>query len=135
MCPCKTNVVGRRCDRCAPGTYGFGPNGCTACDCDAVGALDNFCDVDTGRCKCRPNTYGKTCGQCDPGFWNFPHCQRCECNGHADNCDSRTGACINCRDYTTGHTCDRCIETFYGDPRIGVDIPCRACPCPGKFKN
>ena len=131
-CHCKPNVVGRRCDRCAPGTYGFGPEGCKACDCDGVGALDNFCDPETGRCKCRPNTYGRTCGQCEPGFWNFPHCQRCECNGHADGCDSQTGACINCRDYTTGHTCDRCIATFYGDPRIGVDIPCRACPCPGE---
>jgi laminin beta 1 len=27
-CPCKRNVVGRRCDRCAPGTYGFGADGC-----------------------------------------------------------------------------------------------------------
>ncbi|XP_011135440.1 laminin subunit beta-1 isoform X2 [Harpegnathos saltator] len=131
MCPCKPNVVGRRCDRCAPGTYGFSPEGCIPCDCDGVGALDNFCDVETGRCKCRRNTYGRTCGQCEPGFWNFPHCQRCECNGHADSCDPKTGACINCRDYTTGHNCDRCIDTFYGDPRIGVDIPCRACPCPG----
>ena len=134
-CPCKQNVVGRRCDRCAPGTYGFGPEGCIPCDCDGVGALDNFCDVETGRCKCRPNTYGRTCGQCEPGFWNFPHCQRCECNGHAESCDSKTGACINCRDYTTGHNCDRCIETYYGDPRIGVDIPCRACPCPGKLER
>ncbi|XP_014474368.1 PREDICTED: laminin subunit beta-1 [Dinoponera quadriceps] len=134
-CPCKPNVVGRRCDRCAPGTYGFGPEGCIPCDCDGVGALDNFCDVETGRCKCRRNTYGRTCGQCEPGFWNFPHCQRCECNGHADSCDSKTGACINCRDYTTGHNCDRCIDTFYGDPRIGVDIPCRACPCPGTLES
>ncbi|XP_035719159.1 laminin subunit beta-1-like isoform X1 [Vespa mandarinia] len=135
LCPCKVNVVGRRCDRCAPGTYGFGPTGCIPCDCDGVGALDNFCDVKTGRCKCRPNTYGRTCGQCEPGFWNFPHCQRCQCHGHADNCDSRTGACINCRDSTTGHNCDRCIETFYGDPRIGVDIPCRPCPCPGTLDS
>ncbi|CAK9803904.1 Laminin subunit beta-1 [Anthophora quadrimaculata] len=135
ICPCKPHVVGRRCDRCAPGTYGFGPEGCILCDCDGVGALDNFCDVETGRCKCRPNTYGRTCGQCEPGFWNFPHCQRCECNGHAESCDSKTGACINCRDYTTGHNCDRCIETYYGDPRIGVDIPCRACPCPGTLDS
>ncbi|KAF5294829.1 hypothetical protein FQA39_LY00313 [Lamprigera yunnana] len=129
-CLCKPNVVGRQCNRCAPGTYGFGPEGCKACDCNSIGGLDNFCNVTTGQCKCRPNTYGRECDQCRTGFWNFPNCQRCDCHGHTDICDSRTGTCLNCRDNTEGHTCDRCVEGFYGDPRIGVDIACRPCPCP-----
>lgn len=27
-CKCKQNVVGKKCDKCAPTTYEFGPNGC-----------------------------------------------------------------------------------------------------------
>ena len=27
-CQCKANIVGKKCDECAPSTYGFGPNGC-----------------------------------------------------------------------------------------------------------
>lgn len=130
-CMCKLNVVGRRCDQCAPGTYGFGPEGCKSCDCNSIGALDNFCNATTGQCKCRANTYGRECDQCRTGFWNFPNCQRCDCNGHADICDSKSGACINCKDNTQGHNCDQCVEGFYGDPRLNVDIPCRPCPCPG----
>lgn len=130
-CTCKTNVDGRKCNRCAPGTYGFGPEGCKACDCNSVGALDNLCDVSTGQCKCRTQTYGRECDQCEPGSWNYPNCQRCMCHGHTDACDSRTGVCLNCQGFTEGNNCDRCIEGYYGDPRLGIDIPCRACPCPG----
>lgn len=132
QCQCKPHVVGRRCDQCAPGTYGFGPEGCTPCECNSVGSLDNFCDAGSGQCLCRPasNTYGRACDQCHPGYWNFPSCQRCECNGHADLCDPRTGKCLECRDSTTDFHCDRCLDGFYGDPRLGVDIPCRPCPCP-----
>lgn len=131
FCTCKPNVVGRRCDRCAPGTYGFGPDGCKACDCNSIGALDNFCNTTTGQCKCRANTYGRECNRCRNGFWNFPNCVRCDCNGHSDTCDPSTGACEVCKDNTEGHTCDRCKVGFYGDPRLNVDIPCRPCPCPG----
>ncbi|CAG9760320.1 unnamed protein product [Ceutorhynchus assimilis] len=130
-CACKPNVVGRKCDQCAQETYDFGPEGCRTCDCNSIGALDNFCNVTTGQCKCRANTYGRECDQCRVGFWNFPNCERCDCNGHADLCETRTGLCLNCRDNTTNDHCDTCVEGFYGDPRLGVDIPCRSCPCPG----
>lgn len=29
QCQCKENVMGQRCDRCAPGSYGFGSQGCS----------------------------------------------------------------------------------------------------------
>jgi len=135
QCQCKPNVVGRRCDQCAPGTFGFGPGGCSHCECNPVGSLDNFCDATSGQCRCRPNTYGRVCDECQPGFWNFPSCQRCECNGHADLCDPKTGRCLDCRDATDGFNCEYCLDSFYGDPRLGVDIPCRPCPCPGTIES
>ena len=32
QCPCKPNVIGRTCNRCAPGSYGFGSAGCKGKD-------------------------------------------------------------------------------------------------------
>lgn len=29
----------------------------------------------------------------------------------------------------------RCVEGYYGDPRLGADIPCRQCPCPGTVES
>lgn len=129
-CQCKANVAGRQCDKCAPGYYGFGPEGCKACDCNSIGAADNNCDQATGQCKCHPNTYGRECDQCQTGFWNFPSCQICECNGHAQTCDQLNGECLDCADFTNGRNCERCIEGFYGDPLLGSEIGCRPCRCP-----
>lgn len=129
-CQCKNNVVGRQCDKCEPGTYAFGPEGCKACDCSSIGAKDNDCDLVTGQCNCVPNAYGRECDQCLPGFWNFPECRMCECNGHAQTCDSGTGECHSCQDFTAGANCDRCVEGYYGNPYLGSDIGCRACRCP-----
>lgn len=80
-----------------------------ACDCNSVGALDNFCDVKNGQCKCHPRTYGRECNKCEPGSWGYPNCKRCECNGHTDECDSHTGECLKCQSFTEGHYCDRCV--------------------------
>lgn len=135
QCKCKPNVMGRTCDRCAPGYYGFGPEGCKPCDCHSFGSLDNFCDSVSGSCKCRNNTYGRQCNECQPGYWDYPNCKRCDCNGHAELCESQTGACLNCSDNTAGHRCDRCAQGYFGNPIIGVNVPCRLCPCPGTINS
>ncbi|KAG5838540.1 hypothetical protein ANANG_G00224730 [Anguilla anguilla] len=131
QCQCKPNVIGRRCDQCAPGTYGFGPYGCTACECHSHGSLSHQCDPVTGQCPCRQGASGRQCADCQVGQWGFPNCQRCQCNGHAELCDPQTGTCQGCRDYTTGQGCDRCVDGFYGNPVLGSGEHCRPCPCPG----
>ncbi|KAF3696520.1 Laminin subunit beta-2 [Channa argus] len=131
QCRCKPNVMGRYCDQCAPGTYGFGVSGCTACDCHSEGSLSHQCDPVTGQCHCRQGATGRKCSDCQPGQWGFPSCSPCQCNGHADLCDPHTGECMNCRDYTAGHFCERCIDGFFGNPVLGSGEHCRPCPCPG----
>ncbi|XP_055883837.1 laminin subunit beta-1-like [Biomphalaria glabrata] len=130
QCSCKPNVVGRKCDECAPGTYDFGVNGCIACNCHESGSQGSFCS-EFGQCTCHQNVGGRACDQCKKGYWGFPQCRPCQCNGNAETCDPLTGACINCQDFTTGDYCDRCTPGYYGDPVIGVRIPCKPCMCPG----
>ncbi|XP_031697442.1 laminin subunit beta-1-like [Anarrhichthys ocellatus] len=130
QCRCRPNVVGRNCDRCAPSTFQFGPNGCRACACDPQGSQSLFCNQLTGQCVCVLGAYGRQCDRCLPGHWGFPTCRRCSCNGHTDDCDPDTGRCTNCRDHSTGHTCDRCLDGYYGDPVLGSGDHCRPCMCP-----
>ncbi|KAM5292015.1 laminin subunit beta-2 [Ctenodactylus gundi] len=130
QCLCKPGVLGRRCDTCATGHYGFGPTGCQACQCSPEGALSGLCEGTTGQCPCRTGAFGIRCDRCQRGQWGFPNCQPCVCNGHADECDTRTGACLGCRDHTGGEHCERCIAGFHGDPRLPYGGQCRPCPCP-----
>ncbi|XP_069028827.1 laminin subunit beta-1a [Embiotoca jacksoni] len=130
QCQCRPNVVGRNCDRCAPSTFQFGPNGCRACACDAQGSHGPFCDQLTGQCSCVSGAYGRQCDRCLPGHWGFPTCRPCSCNGHADTCDPDSGRCIDCRDHSGGHSCDRCLGGYYGDPVLGSGDHCRPCMCP-----
>uniref|UniRef100_A0A8C9G8K1 Laminin subunit beta-1 n=1 Tax=Pavo cristatus TaxID=9049 RepID=A0A8C9G8K1_PAVCR len=131
QCECKPHVLGRRCDRCAPGSYGFGPLGCSPCACSPEGSVSQLCDAGSGQCRCQPGTVGRQCDRCQPGHWGFPTCRPCQCNGHAEECDLRTGSCLHCRDHTTGRHCERCQDGYYGDPVLGSGQQCRPCPCPG----
>uniref|UniRef100_A0A452VEH0 Laminin subunit beta 2 n=1 Tax=Ursus maritimus TaxID=29073 RepID=A0A452VEH0_URSMA len=130
QCLCKPAVAGRRCDLCAPGFYGFGPTGCQACQCSPEGSLSGLCEGTSGQCPCRTGAFGLRCDRCQRGQWGFPRCQPCVCNGHADECDTHTGACLGCRDHTGGEHCERCIAGFHGDPRLPYGGQCRPCPCP-----
>ncbi len=56
--------------------------------------MDPFCDQTTGQCKCAENAYGRRCNECQPGYWNFPNCQPCECNGHAQICEAQASNVI-----------------------------------------
>ncbi|XP_071295642.1 laminin subunit beta-1-like isoform X1 [Agelaius tricolor] len=131
QCECKPHVIGRRCDHCAPGSFGFGPLGCSPCTCSPEGSVSQLCDKVSGQCRCQPGTVGRQCDQCQPGHWGFPACRPCQCNGHAEECDPRTGTCLHCRDHTSGRHCERCQDGYYGNPVLGSGQQCRPCPCPG----
>uniref|UniRef100_A0A674BXD8 Laminin, beta 1a n=1 Tax=Salmo trutta TaxID=8032 RepID=A0A674BXD8_SALTR len=130
QCQCRPNVVGRNCDKCAPGTYLFGPSGCRPCDCNPQGSEDAFCHEATGQCVCIPGAYSRQCDRCLPGHWGFPNCRLCTCNGHTEQCDPYSGKCLGCREQTTGHNCERCLDGYYGDPVLGSGDHCRLCMCP-----
>uniref|UniRef100_A0A8C7QQQ2 Laminin, beta 2 (laminin S) n=1 Tax=Oncorhynchus mykiss TaxID=8022 RepID=A0A8C7QQQ2_ONCMY len=80
-------------------------HGALPCLCDPQGSVSSVCDTHGGQCRCRPNVIGLRCDQCAPGTYGFG--PRCLCNGHAEECHQRTGACLNCRDNTGGDKCDR----------------------------
>ncbi|CAJ0944059.1 unnamed protein product [Ranitomeya imitator] len=129
QCQCKLNVVGSCCDRCAVGSYGFGPNGCQECNCDSKWSISTLCDQVTGQCACRGDIQGQRCDSCLPGYYEFPNCRPCRCNGNSETCDAVTGACKGCKGFTDGTNCERCIDNYYGNPLLGQ--PCRPCMCPG----
>ena len=74
QCPCKTNIIGMDCSKCADGFFGF-PN-CTACGCHDAGTTNWICDKTIGQCPCKENYTGRDCGTCAPGYKNFPDCIR-----------------------------------------------------------
>ncbi|OPJ71971.1 hypothetical protein AV530_009303 [Patagioenas fasciata monilis] len=141
QCQCKPHVIGRRCDHCAPGSYGFGPLGCSSCACSPEGSVSQLCDVcnghseecdpRTGSCThCRDHTTGRHCERCQDGYYGDPvlgsgqQCRPCPCPGypgtrhyHGSAChaDEKTHhiVCL-CAPGYTGPRCDRCSPGYFG---------------------
>ncbi|KAJ8317482.1 hypothetical protein KUTeg_005386, partial [Tegillarca granosa] len=140
QCPCKSNVVGRRCVECKHLTYSFNSSnteGCTNCTCDPFGSKS--CDITTGACVCKNDNYYDTsvsdCSKCKPEFYGRQKtegCVSCNCNinGVVDNnktCHEFSGSCY-CKSHVEGQKCDTCKGGYYGLDRI-QSSGCKPCTC------
>jgi hypothetical protein len=76
QCPCKENVIGRTCDMCSTGYFGFGAKGCKRCDCSRVGTINNLCNSTSGECVCQNGYSGFKCDVCSQSaaYRHYPVC-------------------------------------------------------------
>ncbi|XP_026299731.1 laminin subunit alpha [Apis mellifera] len=124
QCLCKPNIIGRRCEICKMGFYGF-PN-CEPCNCPSTA----LCEPKTGACICPPRVTGKRCDQCEIGTYGFHPilgCEECNCSplGVIDGdlqCDFFNGSC-RCKENVVGRQCDKCRPGYSQFPH------CEKCDC------
>ena len=125
QCPCKDNVIGTKCDTCAPTFYNLNQGGCVPCDhCDESGSIkDKKCHPKTGECLCKQNVQGDNCGECKDYYWNLDSsndygCESCDCSqfGSKDKpCNKTSGVC-ECFENYSGNECYKCKEGYYDYP-------------------
>ncbi|KAF5306067.1 hypothetical protein FQA39_LY09045 [Lamprigera yunnana] len=123
QCNCKPNVIGRQCEACKTGYYGF--PGCRPCNCPSTAV----CETNTGRCICPTHVTGKFCDQCVPYTYGYDPISGClECNCHplgVDQdlqCNLLDGNC-RCKKNIVGRQCNTCADGYFAYPY------CEICEC------
>ncbi|XP_007951255.1 laminin subunit beta-3 [Orycteropus afer afer] len=134
-CLCLPNVVGPKCDQCAPYHWKLASGrGCEPCTCDQHNSLSPQCNQFTGQCPCREGFGGLTCSaaairQCpDQTYGDMANrCRACDCDfrgTEGPGCEKTSGRCL-CRPGLTGPRCDQC-QRGYCD-RYPVCVACHPC--------
>ncbi|CAO1298214.1 unnamed protein product [Diamesa hyperborea] len=124
QCQCKANIIGRQCEACKTGFYGF-PD-CKPCSCPSTA----ICEKETGECICPPRVTGEKCDKCVSytfGFDQIIGCEEYNCNvlGVERNnlqCNLNNGSC-ECKPNVVGRMCDKCANGFFNYPH------CEPCRC------
>ncbi|XP_061452960.1 laminin subunit alpha-3 isoform X2 [Rhineura floridana] len=117
QCKCRLGITGRRCDHCAPGSYGF-PN-CKLCKCNREGTEPTVCHPQTGVCLCKENVEGIHCDMCRSGSFyldsaNPKGCTSCFCFGATNICRSTNKRRVKFNDMRNWHL--EAVET-------GMNVP------------
>lgn len=121
QCECKPNIIGRQCEACKTGFFGF-PE-CKPCDCPSTA----ICEKQTGECICPPKVTGEKCDECEPNTFGFDQiigCEDCNCNQYGVlngnlQCDLNNGSCI-CGPNIVGRSCDKCAYGFHRFPHCDI---------------
>lgn len=83
--------------------------------------------------SCRSNIEGRTCDQCINGHFNFPHCEKCNCNLDGTTfeiCNQQDESCF-CKKNVRPGSCDTCVDGTYNLEASNPD-GCTKCFCFGK---
>ncbi|XP_077967518.1 usherin-like isoform X1 [Styela clava] len=136
QCSCKVNVKSRTCSECKSGFKNLrdsNSKGCEACNCHQLGAIDQYCNPNTGDCSCKPNVEGMHCDVCENGFWKLTSrgCEPCGCDQSGTVpgtvCNKITGQC-KCKANTEGRTCNICKDVYY-NLDANNEQGCENCRC------